>query len=161
MPSDKESVIVLRDEFRKLLKEQYGEMNTDEIEFAFRERSHTVEDWGKNMNLGLINRILKPYLYDRQDISQAEAGMKKDDTYTQEASINWWREQIQLSYNQYLKGEEPYIHWYMFDVAVQDKMIEFTGKVPEYSKERKVEVMDLYFSNASARKAINLYQCAR
>lgn len=116
---------IIEDQFRKLLTEEYFELNPDEIEYAFRSRSETVEDWGKNMNLGLINRILKPYLRDRYYISDMEAKIKQtDDGYTAEASLNWYREQIEKNYQHFLAGDPVQPFWYWYDVLVQDGFIE-------------------------------------
>jgi len=41
----------------------------DEIEYAFRQSGTTVRDWGKAMNLSLIDEVLIPYLGERKILS--------------------------------------------------------------------------------------------
>jgi hypothetical protein len=63
---------ILVDQFAKELSEKYGELNADEIEYAFRSKGTIVEDWGKSMNLNLLDKVLLPYLNDRYRISETE-----------------------------------------------------------------------------------------
>jgi hypothetical protein len=63
---------VLLDQFQKQLSEKYFELNPDEIEFAFRNEGTLIEDWGKDMNLNLIDKILLKYLANRYKVSSAE-----------------------------------------------------------------------------------------
>lgn len=57
--------------FTKHLSETYGAMNIEEIEYAFRNET-SVKDWGKNMNLNLIDQVLLPYLEKRFFASRIE-----------------------------------------------------------------------------------------
>lgn len=75
VPSD-EHLEVLIDQFTKKLKESYADVNPDELEYAFRSNT-TVKDWGKSMNLALIDEILAPYLSARVSVSRLEEQAKK------------------------------------------------------------------------------------
>ena len=59
MPSG-EIKTILEDQFQKKLLEEYGNLNINEIEHAFRKIGTAVEDWGKEMNLNLVDKVLKP-----------------------------------------------------------------------------------------------------
>lgn len=66
---DSDLLVILVDQFQKKLIESYPDMNTDEIEYAFRQSGTTVKDWGKAMNLSLIDEVLIPYLGQRKVLS--------------------------------------------------------------------------------------------
>jgi hypothetical protein len=63
---------ILIDQFRKKLVESYGDCNPEEIEFAFRNYGTVVKDWGKQMNLSLIDEVMIPYLSRRSEVSEHE-----------------------------------------------------------------------------------------
>lgn len=60
---------VLIDQFIKKIKEGYSDTNPEEWEYAFRNYGTTVKDWGKSMNLSLIDEVMIPYLSDRKHLS--------------------------------------------------------------------------------------------
>ena len=70
-PQEPEFQKILKDQFIKKLLESYPLVNASEIEFAFRNNT-SVKDWGKNMNLSLIDEVLLPYLTQRSDASKLE-----------------------------------------------------------------------------------------
>lgn len=55
-------LVALIDQLSKKLKEGYFDLNQNEIEYAFRNFGLTVEDWGKIVNLNLIDKVLAPYM---------------------------------------------------------------------------------------------------
>lgn len=63
---------ILADQFRKKMIESYANCNTEEIEYAFRNMGTTVKDWGKQMNLSLIDEVMIPYLEKRYQLSELE-----------------------------------------------------------------------------------------
>ena len=63
---------ILLDQFQKKMMESYSDMNPDEIEFAFRNSGTVVEDWGKSMNLNLLDKVLIPYHASRFELSKIE-----------------------------------------------------------------------------------------
>lgn len=68
IPAD-ELLIILVDQFTKKLCESYQDMNPEEIEYAFRQYGTSVKDWGKAMNLSLMDQVLPQYLAERKRIS--------------------------------------------------------------------------------------------
>lgn len=66
---------ILVDQFRKKIGESYFNCNPDEIEFAFRNYGTMVKDWGKNMNLSLIDEVMREYLERRFEVSRHEEQM--------------------------------------------------------------------------------------
>lgn len=67
---------VLSDQLQKHLEEKYSELNVDEIEYAFRDTGTTTKDWGKTLNLSMIDEVLIPYLNKRLTVSETEAKVK-------------------------------------------------------------------------------------
>lgn len=67
-PQDQE---ILDQQFELKLQESYPTVNLDEIEYAFRNNTG-VKDWGKSINLSLIDEVMIPYLQHRAEISKIE-----------------------------------------------------------------------------------------
>lgn len=67
---------VLIDQFQKKMIESYPTINPDELEYAFRTYGTTVKDWGKQMNLSLVDEVLIPFMAARLSVSQIEEQAK-------------------------------------------------------------------------------------
>lgn len=67
---------ILKDQFRKKILESYYNVNPDEMELAFRKYGGQVKDWGKSMNLSLIDEVMIPYLEQRASVSKIEEQKK-------------------------------------------------------------------------------------
>jgi hypothetical protein len=63
---------VLVDQFNKKLAESYQNVNPDEVEYAFRNYGTTVKDWGKTVNLSLIDEVMIAFLTARREVSAKE-----------------------------------------------------------------------------------------
>lgn len=63
---------ILVDQFTKKLTEGYQHVNADEMEYAFRNYGTTVKDWGKAVNLSLIDEVMIPFLGARKEASKIE-----------------------------------------------------------------------------------------
>jgi hypothetical protein len=50
----------------------YSSLNVQEIEYAFRSFGSSVKDWGKSINLTLIDEVLRPYLHKRAEVRKME-----------------------------------------------------------------------------------------
>jgi hypothetical protein len=71
IPDDETYYRILSQQFEKKLTESFPTVNPEEFEFAFRNDT-TVQDWGKAMNLSLIDEVMIPYLSKRRELSQIE-----------------------------------------------------------------------------------------
>lgn len=87
---------ILKDQFIKKMNESYSTVNVDEIEYAFRTYGHAVHDWGKSMNLSIIDEVMIPYLEARRALSKVEEQKK----------------QKQLDAPKESMSEETYKSWY-------------------------------------------------
>lgn len=61
---------ILQQQFELKLKESYSNVNATEVEYAF--RNSFVKDWGKSLNLALIDEVMQPYLSQRAEASRLE-----------------------------------------------------------------------------------------
>lgn len=67
----KELMDILIEQFEKKMVEAYPTVNPHEMEYAFR-NNDGVKDWGKNMNLNLIDEVMTPYMERRRFLSRME-----------------------------------------------------------------------------------------
>jgi len=67
---------VLLDQFKKKIADSYQNLNIDEIEYAMREYGTQIKDWGKSLNLSLIDNALQEYLSKRRVLSEIEERTK-------------------------------------------------------------------------------------
>jgi len=72
LPNPGPMLDTLLEQFEKKLSESYANINSEEFEYAFRNKGLDIKDWGKALNLALIDEVIKPYLHDRADISLQE-----------------------------------------------------------------------------------------
>lgn len=90
---------VLVDQFEKKMIESFPNVNPDEFEYAFRSEGTTVKDWGKSINLSLIDEVMIPYLSKRMVISIKEEQLKTKELPTvvdkedisDRAMVEWWK----------------------------------------------------------------------
>ena len=139
---------ILVDQFQKKLLEDYWNLNTEEIEYAFRRSGTTIKDWGKEMNLNLIDQVLIPYLQERIEASQNEEKRKRppeQKIYTDAEIRNQRRGHLETAYQVMRIGRMPLIFPYYADVLIQDGFIE------------KSEDMDQFFSDCLEKGIENLY----
>lgn len=71
MPPD-ELMMILIDEFTKKIVESYPNVTTEEVSYAFRSESYKVKEWGKALNISLIDEVMMPYLEKRFELSRIE-----------------------------------------------------------------------------------------
>lgn len=87
---EKELAAILVDQFEKKMIESYGTVNSDEVEYALRNYGTTVKDWGKQMNLSLIDEVLQPYLEKRAQVSKVEEQKKLPEESKEEITYETW-----------------------------------------------------------------------
>lgn len=131
---------ILKDQFEKKLQEDYGMLNTEEIEYAFRRTGTTTIDWGKEMNLNLVDQVLQPYVSKRLDASAAEekltANKPAQKIYTDEEILNERRGEIELAYQGMRKGHVPLMHVYFPEVLMADGFIKEEADIAQFFVDR-------------------------
>lgn len=92
-----EMMDILIDQFQHKLEESYANVTVAEFEYAFR-NSTDVKDWGKALNLSMIDEVMIPYLENRFDLSRQEEQLvkplmieEKKET-TDEEKLEWLNE---------------------------------------------------------------------
>lgn len=73
---------ILVDQFQQKLLESYKNVTIKEVEYAFRNKSSDIKDWGKAMNLSLFDEVMIPYLEIRFDLSRIEESNSNKPTLT-------------------------------------------------------------------------------
>lgn len=89
-------------------KESYYDLNFSEISYAMRKYCSEVEDYGKSVNLALIDKVVKKYRNERFAVSEIERSLReeKETVYTQQQLDGMERETAQRAYERYLKGDK-------------------------------------------------------
>ncbi|GEO08730.1 hypothetical protein SAE01_12260 [Segetibacter aerophilus] len=72
IPDDLDVKRILFDQFAKKIFETYASLNVQEVEYAIRNNGTQIKDWGKSINLSLIDEALQPYLIKRSEIRKLE-----------------------------------------------------------------------------------------
>lgn len=100
MPTD-ELMLILVDEFNKKIIESYPNVNIDEITHAFRQHGSEVKEWGKSLNISLIDEIMIPYLEKRFEASRSEERSKQIEYKPSKEHI----QQIDKEFEDFLKTD--------------------------------------------------------
>jgi hypothetical protein len=162
IPDDDPLYNILIDQFQKQLTEKYFELNPDEIEYAFRKAGTTIEDWGKSMNLNLMDKVLLPYLNDRYMISEVERQLAYKKTQPPFSLDNIdYRRMIEEDYQYFLSGKVfqtfP-VHYY--PTLVKDGfIIEETEnyRILDMTDQEKDSLVLKVFESAKEQGIVNLY----
>lgn len=109
LTDDEFKMNILESQFIQKLQEDYGNVNVDEIEYAFRKYGKLVKEWGKELNLNLIDEVMDEYLKHRNNVSDLEerlleAPEAEKPTSEQIESAN--RESIETYYQDFLSGKQ-------------------------------------------------------
>jgi len=136
IPDSESMMNILVEQFEKHLAESFGMLNTEEIEYAFRSLGTTIEDWGKNMNLNLTDKVLLKYVEKRFNASEAERKVKVappvQKIYTDDEILNMRRKDIEGAYQAMRKGVVPVIYEFFGEVLVDDGFIENRADLHEF-----------------------------
>jgi len=93
-----DDLILLLDQFQKKMVESYGNTTVEEIEYVFREQPSSVEAYGTNLNLGLIDKIMIPYLERRMEVSNLEARINQPKLPAKPAKPITDQEMVQIAF---------------------------------------------------------------
>jgi len=111
IPENETLLAILQDQFYKKLVEDYWMVNVQEIEYAFRRFGTTIKDWGKDVNLNLIDTVLIQYLAERKSVSDIEEQIKQlpeKPKPSTEQVLSLTREYVEFKYQQFLTGKTSF-----------------------------------------------------
>lgn len=108
IPDNDDLLTILQDQFYHKLIEDYSHVNINEIEFAFRKYGTQLKDWGKKVNLNLIDTVMNDYLKARKELSLVEERASfiqiEKPKPTDDQLLQMKREVVQMKYDSFLKG---------------------------------------------------------
>lgn len=168
IPSNAALYTILIDQFQKQLTEKYFELNPDEIEFAFRSEGTVIEDWGKEMNLNLLDKILLKYLNERYKVSNIEEQLHQQATkgeYDLKKHVDW-RGQVEDNYQHFIYNSRYFrkkMHPFEYDQLEEDGMIEkgsYKLRLSMYQK-RFLSSDSALSDLAKERTVLQLFRIAR
>lgn len=140
IPKQTELMNILVDQFTKKIIEQFGSLNPDEIEFAFRKYGTVIQDWGKEMNLNLIDQVLIPYINERFKISAIEQQLKaekpKQKIFTEAENDDAAREAAEAQFQRFVRGYELKGSEINKKILLKDQLIGKNETVIEYFTRR-------------------------
>lgn len=77
LPTAEQLLDILIDQFYHKLKESYADFNVEEIEYAVRNYGTKIKDWGKNINLSLLDEVMVQYRTQRETVSEIEQNRQR------------------------------------------------------------------------------------
>ena len=125
-PDDKLYQAILEDQLKKNLIEDYPDMNFVEMEYAFRHYGTAVKDWGKSINLSLIDEVLLSYKSERMEVSRKEeqkAMPPVQVTYTDSQLEDITREDIENFFQRLRNGYIKPVPGHFKDILVKDGLM--------------------------------------
>lgn len=126
---------ILIDQFYKKMCEEYSELNLDEIEYAFRKKGTTLEDWGKEINLNLIDKVFISYLAARYEVSVKEERLlpaPERKPWSSEDIVNQYRFDIETAFQAMKKNYQPIIHIYFEETLRADGMMKEEENINDF-----------------------------
>jgi hypothetical protein len=104
VPASTAFLNTLQDQLRKKLLEEHRDMNPDEIEYAFRNFGSRVNNWGKAMNLALVDEVLNHYKVYRSEVSHLESLKRSQPVKELEGPPINFGEYAETVYNSFKNG---------------------------------------------------------
>lgn len=151
IPKD-ELLGILVDQFLKKIEESYLMINVEEVEYAFRNKPLEVKEWGKAMNISLIDEVLIPYLNKRSVVSRLEEAALPppvQKNYDLETMMNEHREITEACFQRFKKGDEKYFPTLLMEDILKADGIIGKDETVKYCFKRLIERENIYITGAS------------
>lgn len=150
---------VLIEEMLNKFKEAYGDLTFAEILYAMRNFGSAVEDYGKAINLSLIDKVINAYRAERIKASQEEEKNiipEEQKIFTQEELDNSAREVAQLTYSRYLSGGELFNPEINKAILMKDNYMKEGQTVVEFFKAcASVGMVEIYVKQTNSNNQQN------
>lgn len=153
-----EMMDILIDQFQRKLTEGYQNVTVAEVEYAFR-NSTDVKDWGKSLNLSLIDEVMIPYLENRFDLSQQEEKLNKPKmieeriVVTKEENAEWmmdWKQKCDVNFE--------LIPLVFYGFMEEDNLLRLTSKQKwEYAEKATAQIKIQLFNETTICKTNDAY----
>lgn len=135
-PDDNLYQAILEDQLRKKLTEDYPDLNFTEMEYAFRHFGTVVKDWGKSINLSLIDEVLITYKQSRMEVSNKEertVNPPEQVIYTDEQLDDIYRGDVESKYQLMRNGVIPSeLPDYFKEILVKDGLMKEDDKLADF-----------------------------
>lgn len=105
LPNDPEYINVLNEQLFKKMVDDYQDLNIDEFEFAMREYGTKIKDWGKSLNLAMIDEPLSLYMAKRKELSEYEERISQKKELPVSPQAADWKERCEDCYQKFLAGK--------------------------------------------------------
>lgn len=158
LPTHEDAIKILKDQFAKKLSESYENLNIDEFEYAL--RNCPVKDWGKAINLNLIDEVIDQYLESRVQLSAVEENLNTppiQKIYTDEEILNQRRAEIETAYQAMRGGHLPIIHKYFHEILLADGLLKKVESIDLEDIQRETETVGEFFVRKLNSQAENIY----
>lgn len=158
-PESTEERRVLNEQFRLKMQEEYYALNVEEIEYAFRSEGTKVKDWGKSINLSLIDEVLQPYILRRAEIRKLESSAIKPQIEAPPPEPLNEDEFINTAKNIFKKtGKKGLISTMVYDILLKrgDIEISLEEKKELFAKMEQVKESQAMASGLDAMKELKL-----
>lgn len=136
IPNDKTYQDALVAEINFKCIEDYYDLTIEEVMYAMRNYSKHVEDYGKALNLQLIDKVIDLYRKDRMRVSLLEQSkLKEEQRIFSEAELeNSERENVEICYQRFLKAIPLNYPAALAPIMIKDGLIKDESTVVEYFK---------------------------
>lgn len=156
---DSETLDILIEQLALKIEENYHNVNSNEVEYAFRNSNYN--EYGKNFNLIAFDNVVSEYLKARYDASRLEEQQIEIEPMTIETSMEDKKEEVE----EFIKNYDSKIHkYFMIPAYVYDYMVELNllnhsekDKIRQYRKATLLRLDELRNEALSDPSQIKYY----
>lgn len=153
-----EMMDILIDQFQHKLEESYSNVTVAEMEYAFR-NDKDAKDWGKALNLSMIDEVMLPYLENRFDLSEQEEKLAKPVMMIEEKKEST-EEEILEWINEWKRPDINFdlIPIVFYEYLIQFKLIEVTTEAKWAAIEKATQqiksILQIEITNGGGMDAV-------
>lgn len=152
---------ILVKQFSLKMTEKYANVNSEEMMYAFRNTELEIKDWGKALNLSLIDEVMLPYLEQRFELSRTEENLLNKPIMiedikplSKEEKAEWmmeWKEKVDT-----INFELIPLPFY--DFMEQDNLLRLSSKEKwAYTEKATTQIKTQLFNDISTCKTNDAY----
>ncbi len=157
IPESEVAQNLLIDEFKKKIQENYKHVNIEEFLWAIRNYAKYSPNWGKELNLSLIDDILDRYLDQRQNVSIIEENQKLKNMEPIKTEKYDWQEIYEKFRD--MDADDDYLHNIMpvglYDWICKKRNIEISKEDKQVYFQKAIIHRRAYLFDLIAHKSTN------